>query len=236
MSRRRLLLAVAAGTIVAAALAAWLLLGPLSPSRRLAARVAAATGLPCSIESVRPADGALEVRGLALGAEPGPVVEIDRLCAEGDLGRRELRTVSMTRGQARLVLPEVGVVRLTDVDLSAGGLEALTSEAGGGEATVAVSGYCVELNPVLKEHGRVRFLRGRFTLSARLSRMRSGDMDVPVRIILTDFHVQALDRRFEGEAGSAEAVVRLTGSLREPRLDARELAPFLGGVDLSTRR
>jgi hypothetical protein len=237
MSRRvRLLLAAAALRAAAGALATLVLLGPLSPRRQLAAGLSRATGLACTIGSLAPCGEGFEVRDLSLGAEPGLRIEVDRLEATGDLARRELRTLTMTRGSVRLVLPGEPALRLTEVDLSAGNLEGLTGRGDGGPASLAVSGLCFDLNPVLKAHGRLRFLRGRFTLSCSLARPGDAPLDVPVRVLLTDFHVQSLDGRYQGEAGSAEAAVRVTGSLRNPQLDARELAPILGGIDLSRRK
>ncbi len=235
MSRRRRLAAIAAALAGTGALVAWLLLGPLSPSRRLAAAISRETGMPCRIGSVRPASGGIAISDLTLGAAPGPVLEFDRLVATGDLSERRLRTLTMNQGVVRLELPGTEPLRLTGVDVSAGNLGALTGETGSGPAKLAVSGHCFELNPALKEHGRVRFLRGRFTLSCVFEPGAGGKLDLPVRVMLSDFHVQSLDKRFQGEAGSAEAIVHLTGSLRDIQVDARELAPFLGGADISKR-
>jgi hypothetical protein len=233
-SRKRLA-AVVAALAAAGALVGVLLLGPLSPSRRLAARISRETGMPCSIGSIRPAAGGFEISGLALGAEPGPCLEIDRLLATGDLSRRELQTLSVTGGRVKLVLPGLPAVRLTNVDVSAGNLGAL-SGAGDGQAALAVSGDCLDLNPLLRERGKVRFLRGRFTLSCAMDRPGDGPLNVPIRVLLTDFHVQSLRRRYEGEAGSYQASVLLTGSAHDPRIDAQELAPILDGFDFSTRK
>jgi hypothetical protein len=233
MSPRKRLVVVAAALAAAGALAVWLFLGPLSPSRRLAAAISRATGMPCTVGSVRPADEGFEIRELALGAEPGPRLEIDRLLATGSLAGRELRTLSVSDGRARLALPGLPAVRLTNVDVSAGNLGALAGEADG-QAALAVSGDCMDLNPILKERGKLRFLRGRFTLSCTMGRPGSAPLDVPIKVVLTDFHVQSLKRRYEGEVGSYTASVLLTGSLRDPKIDARELAPILDGFDLST--
>lgn len=233
MSPRKRLIVVAVTLAAAGAVAVWLFLGPLSPERRLAAAISRGTGLPCHIGSVRSAGEGFEILDLALGPETGPRLELDRLLATGSLAGRELQALSVTNGRAKLVLPGMPAVWLTNLDVSAGNLGALAGKRDG-QAALALSGDCLDFNPILRERGKLRFLRGRFTLSCEMDRPGSAPFSVPIKVVLTDFHVQSLKRRYEGEVGSYTANVWLTGSVRDPKIDARELVPILDGFDLST--
>jgi hypothetical protein len=86
---------------------------------------------------------------------------------------------------------------------------------------------CADLNPLLRERGRVEFLAGTFDLRCRPK--TAGDaLDCAVSVRLRDFKVRGLDGRFEVEGREAQAGVKLTGTVDEPRLDLGELEPYLG--------
>lgn len=235
MTRRKGLLAVAAAVLALGACGGRFLLWPLVLRSRASSAVSRVTGLPCSIGSLRATGAArFEVGDLELGAAPGPVIEVDRLSAEGDPWKRELSALTISRGTVKLRLPGLPPVRLSGVDLQARNLGALAAGSPGGTASFAAGGDCLDFNPILRERGRSQFLRGRFTLSCALGRPADGRLDVPISVLLENFLVRSLDGKFQGESGSAETVVRLTGTPGDLRLDASSLAPFLGR-DLSKK-
>ena len=233
---RKALLAILATVLVLGAGGEFFLLAPLLLKNRLSSAISRVTGMPCSIRSLRKTGAArFEVGNLELGAAPGPVVEVDRLSAEGDPWHKELSSLAISKGTVQLWLPGLPHVRISGVDLQARNLGALSAGGPGGAASLVASGDCLDLNPILRERSRSQFLRGRFTLSCELSRPPDGRLDAPITVLLENFLVRSLDGKFQGESGSAETVVRLTGTPGNLQLDASNLAPFLGR-DISQKR
>lgn len=232
MSRgKKWLLGVAVALVGVVALAAVLLMGPLSPSRRLAAYISQRTGQPCHIDAVYPASGGLGIRGFSLGAEGGPRVEVDRMLAAGELSAQRLDSIKIDRGNVRVTL-DGATATLTNVTLESKNLGAFYGRGAGGPANIALSGDAVQLDPILEKRG-ARFTRGDFTLSCQVSDAPRGDARFPLTVVLRNVVVEVPKQKARAECGEATATVYVTGDNGRYKIDASELAPFLGGLDLS---
>ncbi len=227
MERRRRFLLIAASA-AGLALVAWLVIPPVGvflAAGALERAASAGTGLPCRVGSVRRAGKGLAVEALELGvAGTAPYFRVSAAEVEF-FDRRRLGAVRLDGADLDVLLPGQPMVQLKGVRLSAERLELLAKPENAAEVTA--QGNCRDLNPLLKENGGVRFERGTFVLKSRPD--LSGEvLDVPVTVTLRDIKVRSLDGRFEVEAAEAEATVRITGTLEDPRLDLGELEPWLG--------
>lgn len=212
MSRRRSLTLVALGAAAAAALALWLWRGVIL-GKVAAAAVRRATGLECSIGSLR-GGAAREVR---LGRPGGPGVSLDRV--EFSLAGGRPAALRMRDGRAVLRLPGREPLALAGLDLDASGLASPET------CTLELAGRCADLNPLLEAEYGVRFERGRFEL--RAGPPSAPGRPRPVRVVLRDFLARTTDGQAEVRGRLSQAEARVSGPLEDLEIDARDLEALL---------
>ena len=189
-------------------------------ARLLEGALERATGMSCSVGSA--AFFGADARDVELASPSGVRVRLDRLRLWSSKKNLNLSGIKVfvpgnPGVEADLKSFRVGLLYMAPL-----------LSSGQGKFPVLAGGQMEELTPLLREYGKVRAESGEFEVEGYAEVGPGGKLAIDLRVCFRDLLVRSLDGSFEFGAGEATATVRVTGTLKEPKLDLGELEPILG--------